>query len=380
MRSKINGKGWKIAVTLLLIILVSAFLLPSLLSHYVKHKLESVVQDKTDFRLEIESITLQGLHGVSLHNIHFVPKKDKGEYQTDGKAEADWVKIQVQEMSIKGIKWMSFYQDQKIEAESLIVLQPVLDAFRDKRKEDGPSRFRALPSRLLRETTLSATIPWIEIKKGEIRYEEVPENEKPSASVHFSELQGLIHQLSSDSSFYSLHPMVTVEATGKTLGSIPTHITYAASTLNRGDEFTLEGALATFDASLLNPYMLPQTGMEIKSGRIDSLWFKWTANNDWADGTMHLHYHDLKMEGSPKHKPKKFVALKSLVSKLFVKEENLPNNKEKIGKIHFERIKNRFIFNYIWNSFKTGFASVVINLPDDVVQNKIQKKTEKHKK
>ena len=380
MTSNNKGKGWIILAGVLLFVFVFSLFIPSILAHFVKQKLEALVGEKTPYYLKIGQLTIEGWNELSLTEIHLVPKEDKSETEGDQKYEADWVKLSIQSIEISGWKWKELYQHQRFMAAHIVLEQPEIYAYRDKQKPNKAPKFKALPSRLLRETNLIVTVPLIELRNGKLTYEEVSEKGGKSVSVSFTELHGTVAHLSTDSSYYSKEPLVTVDATGKVLGVIPATLTYSSSTPHPKDAFTLEGTLASYDAALLNPYVEPQASISIKSGRVDSLWFKLEADNDVAEGIMRLDYRDLKIEAKPHKKPKKLVALKSLFSKLFVKKENQAMEQKNVGHIHFERNKNRFIFNYIWNSFKSGFASVIIQLPDKLIQHQIQKKAEKHTK
>ncbi len=371
---------WRIPAFIVFLLLVATLLAYRFFPYFIKNKLCGLVKDKTDFILQIGAISWDGWNGMILEEVLLIPKNDKETYEKNGEYESDWVRIGIRKISFHGIQWRSFISQKKLEIKHALFVKPELRAYRDKRKPNGPFKFQALPSRLLREVDFQVTIPWIEIREGEIKYEEIPEKGSPTLRARFTELNGVVHHLSSDAIYYHAHPNVHVEATGKVFGSIPAHIRYVAETRNEKDAFTLEGSLHSFDATVFNQYLVPEASLEIKEGVIDSVWFKWDANNEVAQGDLHLLYHGLKIKANHQNKPKKFVALKSLLSKLFVKRENLPNEKENTGEVHFHRIKNRSIFNYVWNAFKTGFASAILRLPDKTVVEAIEKKAHHAKK
>jgi len=365
-------KGWWIVLAIFLILVILIFLIPTFITHYAKNKMIETVENKTHYHLEIGELKLLGWHGFKATDIKLRPKLDKEAYNKENNYHSDWITIEVKELQLEAIDWKRYFSHKYFFAERLCVLGPDIYAFRDKTMADPPFVYKALPAQLLRESSLQFTVPVIEIKQGKVTYEEIPPKGGTALKVPFSELNGWMLHLSSDSAYYHSNP-VTLRAKGKILDKIDAHMSYSFETTDKQDKFLLEGHMGEFDAALMNQYAVPQASMEITSGHVDSIWFKMEANKDVSDGILHLDYHDLKMTTKEKKKPKKFVELKALAAKLFVKEKNEVLQREKLGHIHFERTKDRFIFNYIWNSFKTGVASVVVNVPDKLLQKQLGK-------
>lgn len=365
-------KGWWVAVVIVFILGMLYFLAPSFIAGYVQKKLVETVENKTSYHLEIGDLSLEGWHGLSVTSIKMRPKLDKEAFNKANKYNSDWITIEIDKVLLEGVDWKRYFSSKSFYAERLCVTSPDIYAFRDKTLADPPFVHKALPGQLLREAGFQFTIPKIEIRQGKVTYEEIPPKGGTALKVPFTELNGQMLHLSSDSIYYQANP-VALAATGKILEQMDARIAYSFETTDKKDKFLLEGYLGPFEASLLNQYIVPLTSLEITSGHVDSLWFKMEANEDVSEGIMHLDYHDLKMTAKAKKKPKKFVELKALAAKLFVKEQNEAVQHDELGHIHFQRTKDRFIFNYIWNSFKTGVASVVVNLPDKLLDKKLSK-------
>lgn len=377
MATNSGKKSWWIVLAVVLVVILLIFLIPSFIERSIKNKLLESVENKTKYRLELGDVELVGWHGLSITSIKMQPKLDKDAFNKANKYNSDWISVEVDKVLLEGVDWKRYFSHKSFYAERLCIVSPNIYAFRDKTLANPPFVQKALPSQLLREAPLPFTVPKIEIKQGKVTYEEIPPKGGSPLQVPFTELDGQMLHLSSDSVYYKNNP-VALAATGKILDKIDARMAYSFETTDKKDKFILEGHLGAFEASLLNQYVIPQTSLEIASGHVDSIWFKMEANVDVSEGILHLDYHDLKLKAKPKKKPKKFVELKALAAKLFVKEQNEVLQHEKLGHIHFERTKDRFIFNYIWNSFKTGVASVVMNVPDKLLEKQLARQKPKH--
>ena len=374
-------KTWKFfLIGFIVLIVLLVFLAPTLVSYWLKHKLIRVVNDKTPYQLTLTSLELDGFHSVTLSQVDLKPKLDKEEFNKAVGEQIDWIHFKAGKITLEGVNLKDLYSDKTFWADRLVLEKPEIYAYRDKRLKSPPFKRKPLPAELLKDANVIATIPLIEVKNGMVTYEEMPENNKPLISISFTSLFGSIYGVSTDPGYYHEHPEVKIDAKGLVLDKIKSTMTYSSSTLAKDGKFIMEAHLGAFKAEVFNEFTAPQASAVITSGEVDSLWFKFEANDDVSEGILHMDYKDLKITAKPKKKPKKFVELKSLLSKLFVKEQNQTFQKEKLGHIHFERTKDRFIFNYIWNSFKTGVASVVINVPDRVLEKQIGKKKQKNSK
>lgn len=385
----------KILLTLLIsIVLILTgifFCLPVLLNN----RITSYINDHTEFSIKINTVSFTGYHSLALEEITFRHKQDKEEYIRHKGFQTDWIAVKARSVSITGIHWKKLLFDKSFYAEKLIITDPGIYAFRDKRIP-AKYAYKALPAALLRKAAAAFTIPVTEIINGKIVYEEVTQKTQQNIKVPFSNLYATIYHTSSDSVYLLAEPVMTIDAQAMVFDSIKTAVTYTANTLNKKNVFTLEGNMGSFPARLLNQCITPATHVMIESGQVNRIRFKLTANENVANGTISMDYDNLKLkvlkkdgdnttEKKPGEGKMKKSGTKTFLANLFVRNknkkqtqpgekirENLPAHAPLVddhtGAIHFERRKDRFIFNYWWNAFKSGVVSTVVKVPVEKTQ------------
>lgn len=365
-----------IFIATIVVLLLGAFLyLPT----YINTRITSQINDHTEFGIEIEQVSFSGISSLEFRNIRLQHKLDKEKYIESKDFQTDWISCKVASFSISNINWIRLFSDKNFFADHVLINSPDIYIFRDKRV---PSKYKyvALPAMLLREMTFPFSIPVIEIENGKIIYEEITLKTLEKIQLPFYDLRATIYHMSSDSLYLLSQPIMSIEAKASIFDSVKTEITYTANTLNPNNVFSLKGNMQSFSATLLNRCITPATHVIIDDGIVNGIHFKFTANENVANGIIDMDYKDLKLtvlEKDNKDKPKR-SELKSFIANIFVRNQdpkvknNIRGNASKAhqqnGKIHFERRKDRFIFNYWWNAFKSGVTSTVVIVPIEKIK------------
>jgi hypothetical protein len=371
-----------IGICIILIVLAGLWYIPTLLNN----RITSYVEENTEFSVSIENIAFSGHRSLVLKEIHLRHKLNRDDYIKSKGYQTDWIDSKASSIYIYGIDWKKLLWENNFYADRVLIVSPDIYVFRDKRI-GNKYKYRALPAALLREASFPFSIPVAEIKNGKVVYEEVTLKTKQQISVPFTHLYASIYHISSDSLYLSEQPVMTIDAQAMVFDSVRTSILYTANTRNRNNVFTLEGNMKAFSARLLNKCITPAANVVIEDGFINQIYFKFTANENEANGTMNMDHKNLKLkvhkidkEPDADAEPPKKSRFKTFMANLFVRnkdkkaqEEDLPENTPVVnnytGRIHFERRKDRFIFNYWWNSFKSGVVSTVVKMPIEKVQH-----------
>lgn len=345
---------------LLLSVLAIIFILPGI----AKNKLVAYVEDHTENHLIIESISFTGLNSIEISSVDFKPKLGTKDFNKKNGFQSDWIHFKSKHVQVHGIKWYTLFSDKKVFAENIQLEQPDIYVYRDKRVDDAPYKYKPLPSHIIRNAGFPVTVPLLEIKKGTITYEEHPKDKDSSGILTFNDLYASAYNISTDSVFILEHPVLIVDGKGSILDSAKAEIKYTSNVLNKDDKFTFEATVHSFSAVHLNQCLSPLSGAAIESGDIKKVTLFFEANDDVANGTMEMEYENLKLTVLSKSDGKE-SKVKSFIANIFIKDKTKESGtqenikEDKTGVIHFERRKDRFIFNYWWNAIKTGVVSIV---------------------
>ncbi len=118
------------------------------------------------------------------------------------------------------------------------------------------------------------------------------------------------------------------------------------------------GTLGAFDMKKINKMLVPIARIEVKSGLLGKLSFNFKYNNERSDGTLAMHYTDLKIASLSKqsgnNSEKGFM---TMILNTFVITQDMDERSEK-GTISFSRDPYKAVFGYWWKSIQSGIMSV----------------------
>lgn len=358
-----------IKVTAIVLLVVAACVVGVflLLPVMIKKELVSYIEQHSDHKLDIGDIGL-GWNDIAFYDVELNPRLQKDAFFKKKGIETDWIRARFPIIRIKGINWREILKGKHYKINYMVIDQADIYVYRDKRMPDV-FRYRPLPSSLLREAKARFTIPVINLNNCSVVYEEVQAQTNESLTVSFGQLNAVISHLSSDNIYMDQNPFMTIAADALILDSIKAQINYQANTKNKTDEFTLKGHVHSFSATQLNRCIEPAAKTRIISGQVRRIDFSFTGNDTKAKGYLNIDYRDLKLKV---HEEVQQNKIKTLLANFFVKN-NDRKEKDQVytGEIDFTRRKDRFIFNYWWNSFKSGIVSSVLKRP---AQKAIEKK------
>jgi hypothetical protein len=339
-----------------------------------KMAITRTLNQKTEFVFAIGSIHLNR-HSIVINELSFKHKLEREAFFKEKGFETDWVNAEVKQVMLDSISWVDI-----IKGHYVIALCDIdgakLNLFRDKR---FPNKYKYKPmlSALLRNVKKEFTVECINIRNSKVIIEEINKKTEEHMVLTINRLNGKIQHISSDSFYINQHPKVLINASAFILDSIETHMTYASATMDKDDVFTLKGFIKSFDATHLNKCIEPAAKAKVTSGFINEIKFDITGNEHQSTGTLDMNYEHLKIAFEEEVKNRN---VKTVLANMFIKNNNEDahdSNKHRTGEVKFERRKDRFIFNYWWNSLKSGLMSSVLN---NTAQKLIEKKTEASKK
>ncbi len=347
-----------VLIILLMIVGVTLFFMP-----YVKSKIISYVEENTEYKLKISTIVFNGLNGLEIDGVEFRPKLNVKEFYEADNTERDWIAVKAH-ISIYGIDWEKYIKYKKVFADKISLTETDIYIYRNKKMPDAPYKYKSLPGTILRHTTLSITVPLVELVKGRIEYEEIAEEGSP-INVVFSKLYGSLYHLSTDSIYRLEQPEVILDGKGMIMDSIDATMKYKFSSLDKNNTFTFEGNMGHFSATIFNKCIDPVlAGIEIKSGAIEKLSLFFQGNDSIAIGKMDIDYEHLKIDVLSKKHPGKKAVLKTFLSHILISKHDKRNEGEleSDGEINATRNTDRFIFNYWWKAVKSGIVSSVVKV------------------
>lgn len=309
--------------------------------------------------LEIKNVTIRSPYSIDDY-------KKVNEYHTD------WIEAKIGTIKLMAFDYEKLIKSRKFHAATFEIDTANVDVYRDKTLPDPPFKVKPLVATLLRSLNADIKLDTIYLRKINITYREKTDVSESPGVISFEDLYSTGYNLTNDSATLEHNSLFTLDALSFVMGQnrIEANIVFH---LDREDDFfTFTGAMKPFDITILNPMLTGLAPAGIKSGEVKKLTFQFQATDHKATGELDFQYDDLVLNIYKGDGEDKKSMLGTLAANVAIRSKNLEDQRTyRTGTIYFERIQDRFIFNYWWNNLKSGVTDVILT---DVARLFLQKK------
>ncbi len=289
--------------------------------------------------------------------IRILPTVGKWEMGRIKGRQVDYVEASSEGLRVSGLDVMALLKHRLI-ANEISVRQNTVYVFRDRRLPLEPGN-KPMPADYLKNLPVSVRVGLVKIGTTSFTYEEFPKTGNKTGTLKIVRLKGTISPLIN-------HPgagdpaHITVRTEGSLMGSGSVEATTSIP-LHAGDPYKVEGAFHELDVTSLNSPAENLGKIHLESGKLNSLAFWFTMDEERATGKIVGEYHDLvvdKLRGNSDDKKvdkfKSFFLKKLIIPKN--KDHTLPESK-RTGKVDYKHDPNRYFSYYLLHSLLVGIKS-----------------------
>lgn len=307
---------------------------------------------------------------ISIDSLQMVPLFSRDEMSEVSHYETDRIEILSNVLKINGIDIKKLMVQEKLRIKHILIDGFDLVAFRDKNPPFPMHQRPALPHLALKNLKLNVHVDSVEIKNANIRYEQLSAKTQEVGAVYFSDLNARIVNITNDSLSYKEDSTATMSVSTNLMGQGNLAVDFVFNLTAQNGDHWFKGTLGEFDLTELNGIFKPLTTVSVRSGRVDEMNFNVRLNNDISDGEMTFLYSGLKIDKLDKDdlddEGLDNVFVSFVANTFLVKQSNPAGNSDpRVGIVHFERIKEKSIFNFWWKSMFTGMTSTVVTVKEN---------------
>ena len=218
-----------------------------------------------------------------------------------------------------------------------------------------------MPQKLLRDLEIPVKIDSIICSSGYIAFEGRSPGSKKSGELNISKVNILVLNLCNikDESDYIKDMKILFNGFIMGEGKMKARFILPLNDLKK--PMTYSGQISKMDLRKFNSFLKPSIFMKIRSGKLNKLEFKATANNNHASGELKISYNKLKVSVTrinnkvlTENKSLEWL-LNLLINSLLIKKDNPSKKKDlRVGNIEYDRDKSRIIVHYWINSILSG--------------------------
>ncbi|MEO7445727.1 MAG: hypothetical protein ABIT96_07795 [Ferruginibacter sp.] len=271
------------------------------------------------------------------------------------KYQGDFITAGSREANISGMDLDAFSNDSTIRAENLKLIQPSISIYRDKSKPMGDEPIKPLLAGMIMSVPYKMDVNNIRLDSGLVMYTEKNGKSGEEGVIKISDLRGTLSNIKN--TYIKEGDSLLLDVQGKFLEAADIYLKVKESYKDTLGGMRLSGSIYNLTREILNPILLPLANVRLKSGNIDSVHFKATANDYLAYGEMQMYYRDLKIQLVKKGDSTKsgilLDAASFLVNTLLLKR----NSNGRTGTIFFERLRDKSFFNYLVKIATSGMPT-----------------------
>ncbi len=287
---------------------------------------------------------------LNVYDLRIIPKYSKAEFDKHQKVENDRFELNIPQIKMEDFTWG--FNGDKLQLESLETSfeNAEFHIYRNKLLPDDTS-FKPLYSKKLRDIETKLKFDKIKMSNASIFYEEKSVAGKPPGKVNFSKMNVEIMNISNLNMDSKDFPLTTINAKAKFMGESNLNFKMEFDIKDPEDKFKFSGNLAGISAEAMNSFLKPALNIEVQ-GRIASLYFNFSGNNNQAIGDTRLQYHDFKVEVLKKDGVRKNKILSGLAN--LILKNNTTNKKMDQKNIMAVRDQTKSFWNFLWMCIRNG--------------------------
>jgi hypothetical protein len=293
---------------------------------------------------------------LALDSFSFRPTRSRDTVMAQSAYQTDYITLATGRIQMNEFNLDKYEKDSSIIAKTMLIDDPVITIYRDKKPPFQSGIMKPLPVDMIRLIGLPVEVEKIKISDGLLSYTERHPKSRAEGTViltHMNAVLGNIKNRNIDNE----------DSLTLTMNSYLMDSTFLSLSVKESYADTLSGFLMTLKMkpttlSFLNPILIPLTNVKITSGKVDSFEVRAIGKEDLAIGEMRMFYHDLRIQLIKNGEETKSGIAKGFITflaNLIIKK----NNNGRTGIIYYERLKDRSFFNYLVKLTFSGMATSI---------------------
>ncbi len=303
-----------------------------------------------------------------INNFKLKPAYSQKRFSKINTVQKQWVAISLDTFKITDIQFEKLVQHGEFEINKMTLVNANVGLFKDKSKPAPFLKKQLLPASALKNIKMNLTIDTIEVKRSRIVINEKSKLSGQVSMLSFNELNAQVYGFTNDSIKLSINNYLSVYAQTKIMNAAPVNFEAQFNLLSTNDMHTIKAKVGSAQMSVFNKVLEPMMLVVVKSGKIISLDYQYTATDTEAIGTLDFEYENVKLEVLNKTEQTKKHGFMSLAANTVLKSNNLKEQGKNYsqGVIKAQRVQNKNIFPYLWHTVQSGIIYTMAPALSDV--------------
>jgi hypothetical protein len=301
---------------------------------------------------------------VDVDSLELIPRYPRFEYSREnGGIRKDRIDLLMSEFNLSGIDFTALADSGRFYAQYGEINNLRFEDFLNKTFPAGPPKPKTMNHVAFKNAAQPIKIDSLKVNNSFISYTEYPGDTPQAGTITFEQLNGTFRNISNYPEDKRQGLSTTFDARTQVMGSGTLNVHFEFPMDTESGFHKINGTLGSMPIADFNPILEHVAFVRVDDGMLHSLEFDMTLNEDRSNGTLIKTYENLKISvldrTSIEQRGLKENIFTFLANNLIVRENNMPGEDMQAGRIQFERIKHKSMFNYWWKSLLSGIKDTV---------------------
>ncbi|MBN2732058.1 MAG: hypothetical protein JXR26_06495 [Balneolaceae bacterium] len=300
---------------------------------------------------------------IAMDSLQLIPRYPRFEYSRRYGTKKDRINLDIPKVRFEGVDFSRFIDSARIYAQYGTIDNARLHDFLNRSARSGPPKPRTLPFVMFRDLGQKIKIDSLKINNAFISYSEyIGETPRPG-KITFEQLNASLYDISNYPDDIQQGITTVMDARTRVMGNglLNAHFEFPMDSENGFHK--INGRLSSMPITDFNRMIEYVAFVRIDTGMLNSLKFDMTLNKERSNGTLIMKYENFKISVLDK----KSITQKGLLENLMtfvannfvVRKNNTPESGMQAGRIQFERVEDKSIFNFWWKSLLSGIKESI---------------------
>jgi hypothetical protein len=287
---------------------------------------------------------------LHIDSLKLEPLLNKNDFAKKVKSQETRLTLTIASVNARGVNAGVHLEDTAIMVSSIQIKGANIHAYKNKKYPFTRTKKFPLPMVSFQSLKFGIEVDTVKISESTITYEELPTEGFHTARITFEGVEATMNSVN-NREFKNLSGFSTLEASAHLMKTGTVKATFRLP-LKAKEKYSAEGTIKNVPLKELNPMLKDLAFIEIASGRLNKLDFKFTYDDIGSKGELRFDYEDLKILGLKKAAEKDVDKFKTLLVNTAVK-----NDQTLTGPIDVQRNQKKAVFNLWAASIANGIRN-----------------------
>lgn len=310
-------------------------------------------------RLQISSEN----RSIAIDSFEVVPGYPRIEYSRQIGHATDRIELNVPEIRVQNFDFNRLIDSSRVYAEFVEINGARFEDFLNKSAPPRPQKNKTPPFVAFREFSQPIKIDTVRINNSYISYSEHLSKAPQAGTVTFEDLNASFYNVSNFQQDIDAGLTTELDVRTRVFGAALLSVQFNFPMDTQNGFHTISGNLSPMSLTRFNEMLKYIAFIRVDSGMLNKLEFNMRLDNERSNGDVIMNYQNLKismLDAGTMEQRGALENIKTFIANNFVVEKNnTADDSMEAGRISFERIEHKSIFNYWWKSLLSGIKNTI---------------------